>query len=154
MWSPQTINDLLKVESLQRRATKFILNVNWNDEIFYRDRLVKANLLPLSYRHEYKFIAIKNTRLTRHCLSLDTLIPKCRTKHFQASLFNRIPKIWKNLSPSVRSANSLAQFKSFLHKDYSTALTNTYDIDNFNTWKSVCTKCSSFRNVLNSQSRF
>ena len=36
--------------------------------------------------------------------------------------------------------------------DYLTALTNTYDINNFNTWKSVCTKCSSFCNVLNSQS--
>ena len=143
------------------------LYVNWNDEISYRDRLVKANLLPLSYWHEYedllfylrcysesfnipmdKFIAIKNTRLTRHSSSQDTLILKCRTKLFQASFFNRLPKIWNNLSPSVRSAYSLAQFKSFLHKDYLTALTNTYDI---NTWKSVCTKCSTFRNVLNSQ---
>ena len=49
MWSPQTINDLSKVESLQKRTTKFTLNVNWNDEISYRDRLVKASLNPICY---------------------------------------------------------------------------------------------------------
>ena len=171
VWSPQAINDITKVESLQRSATKFILHVNWDDEISYHDRLVKSKLLPLSYWHEYKdllfyykccngslnvnmdkFVNFKSTRLTRHSSALDTLIPKCCTKLFQPSFFNRLPKIWNNLSSSARSAISLNQFKSFLHKHYFTALTNTYDINNFNTWKSVCTKCSSHRNILNFKS--
>ena len=49
VWSPQAINDITKVESLQRSANKFILHVNWDDVISYYDRLVKSKLLPLSY---------------------------------------------------------------------------------------------------------
>ena len=45
VWSPQAINDIIKVESLQRSATKFILHVNWDDDIPYHDPLVKSNLL-------------------------------------------------------------------------------------------------------------
>ena len=129
VWSPQAINDITKVESLQRSATKLILHVNWDDDISYHDRLVESKLLPLSYWHEYKdllfyykccagslnvnmdtFVNFKNTRLTRHSSALDTLIRKCRTKLFQANFFNRLPKIWNNLSSSARSAISLNHF--------------------------------------------
>ena len=162
VWSSKAINDITKVESLQSSATKFILHVNWDDDITCHDRLVKSKLSPLSYWQEYKdllfnykcctislnvnmdnFVNFENTRVTRHSSALDTLIPKCRTELFQASFFNRLPKIWNKMSSSARSAISLNQFESFLHKRYFTALTNTYDIINFNTWKSVCTKCSS-----------
>jgi len=97
-----------------------------------------------------KFVNLKNTRLTWHSSALDTRIPKCRTKLFQASFFNRLPKIWNSLSSFAGSAISLHQFQSFLHKHYFTALTNAYDIRNFNTLKSVCTKCSSHHNILSS----
>ena len=112
VWSPQAINDITKVESLQRSATKFILHVNWDDDIPYHDPLVKSNLLLLSYWHEYKdllfyykcstgslnvnmhkFVNFKNTSLNRHSSTLDTLALKCHTKLFQASFFNRLPKI-------------------------------------------------------------
>ena len=129
-----------------RNATKFILILNWDYDISYHDRLVKSNLLPLSFWHEYKdfyykccdgtlninmdkFVSFKNTVLTRHSSALDTLI----TKLFQGSFYNLLPKIWNNLS----SAISLNQIKSFLHKHYFTVRTNTYDINN--TWKSVYT---------------
>ena len=38
------------VESVQRRAKKFILN---NYKSNYRDRLISCNLLPLTFRREF-----------------------------------------------------------------------------------------------------
>ena len=43
-----------KIESLQRRATKFILNTHWQEDISYHERLSRLNLLPLTYWHEVK----------------------------------------------------------------------------------------------------
>ena len=76
---------LTKIESLQRRATKFILNTHWQEDISYHERLSRLNLLPLTYWHEVKdlifyfkcraghytlpiadYVKPKGTRLTRH----------------------------------------------------------------------------------------
>ena len=44
-----------KIESLQRRATKFILNTHWQEDIISdHERLSRLNLLPLTYWHEVK----------------------------------------------------------------------------------------------------
>ena len=53
VWSPQAINDITKVESLQRSATKFILHVNWDDYIF---------LTILSSLSSYHFLIGTNIR--------------------------------------------------------------------------------------------
>ena len=58
-----SVNDITKVESLQRSATKFILRVNWDDDIPYHDPLIKSNLLPLSYWHEYKDLLFYKVKL-------------------------------------------------------------------------------------------
>ena len=42
-----------RVERVQRRATKYILNLPYLCSETYRERLVSLNLLPLSYWHEY-----------------------------------------------------------------------------------------------------
>ena len=42
------------IESLQRRATKFILNMHWQEDISYSECLSCLNLLPLAYWHEVK----------------------------------------------------------------------------------------------------
>ena len=46
LWRPQLIKDILLLEKVQRRATKFILN-DYNSN--YRDRLIKLCILPLMY---------------------------------------------------------------------------------------------------------
>ena len=85
VWAPSTINSITKIESLQRRATKFILNTHWQEDISYHERLSRLNLLPLTYWHEVKdlifyfkcraghytlpiadYVKPKGTRLTRH----------------------------------------------------------------------------------------
>jgi hypothetical protein len=54
VWAPQSvIRNILLVESVQRRATKFICKLSKTDHYSYRDRLVHLNLLPLSYWLEY-----------------------------------------------------------------------------------------------------
>ena len=52
LWSPYTSKDKLLLETVQRRATKLILN--YAREISYRDLLLKLSLLPLEYRREMK----------------------------------------------------------------------------------------------------
>ncbi|PFX34020.1 Venom prothrombin activator oscutarin-C non-catalytic subunit [Stylophora pistillata] len=49
VWAPQEIGNLTRIERLQRRATKYILNMNYYNSIPYRDRLIRLNLLPVSY---------------------------------------------------------------------------------------------------------
>ena len=52
--APSTIGSITEIEDLQRRATKFILNTHWQEDISYHERLSRLNLLPLTYWHEVK----------------------------------------------------------------------------------------------------
>ena len=49
IWRPYLIQDIIKLESIQRRATKFIMNDYTSD---YKSRLLHLNLLPLMYVFE------------------------------------------------------------------------------------------------------
>ena len=44
LWRPYLIKDICKLENIQRRATKYVLN-NYRDD--YKSRLISLNLLPL-----------------------------------------------------------------------------------------------------------
>lgn len=168
LWAPQTICSMQRLEQLQRRSTKFILNLHWQNKVPYIDRLRQTNLLPLTYWHEAKdlifyfrcrlgyyninitdFVKPKmSIRSTRNSSDLDVHVPRCRTKLFQASYFNRLAKLWNNLPVFIRSSTSLAQFKSRLLKFYKDASDKSYNQFNFLTWKSLCPKCSSSLNLL------
>ena len=49
IWCPYLIQDIIKLESIQRRATKFIMNDYTSD---YKSCLLYLNLLPLMYVFE------------------------------------------------------------------------------------------------------
>ena len=55
VWAPQSKELIRKTctERIQRRATKYILNLPFLCEESYKDRLIKPDLLPVSYWHEY-----------------------------------------------------------------------------------------------------
>ena len=53
MWTPLSARGLQSVEWIQRRATKFILGFP-SASFPYNERLLKLNLLPVSYWHELK----------------------------------------------------------------------------------------------------
>ena len=155
VWAPSTIGSITKIESFQRRATKFILNMHWQEDISYHERLSRLNLLPLTYCRAGHYtspidvyVKSKGIRLTRHSSDQDLLIPKCRTKLLQFSYFNRIAKLWNTLPESTRTLSSINQFKSRVLQRYSAASRTNYDVTNFNTWKPIYCKCSSSRNLL------
>ena len=50
VWSPNTIKYMLQIESVQCRATKFILG--YLKEKNYNQRLISLSILPLEYRRE------------------------------------------------------------------------------------------------------
>jgi hypothetical protein len=60
VWAPQTVKLVEKVERVQRRATKNILNVPFICDIDYRVRLLATSLLLLSYWHEYLDVVFFN----------------------------------------------------------------------------------------------
>ena len=53
LWSPQTIDLIRRIERVQRRASKFILDLSILCEGNYRDRLLSMDILPISYLHEF-----------------------------------------------------------------------------------------------------
>ena len=96
VWAPSTIDSITKIESLQRRATKFILNTHWQEDISYHERLSRLNLLPLTNWNEVKdFIFLFQVsrwplQLTHRWLKL-----------FQFSYFNSIAKLWNAREPDL-----------------------------------------------------
>ena len=53
VWCLQNIGLITRTERVQRRATKFILNLPFMCKESCRDRLIRLELIPLSYWHEY-----------------------------------------------------------------------------------------------------
>jgi hypothetical protein len=163
VWSNTSVGNLKTIESLQRRATRYILP---NTELSYKERLLSLNMLPLTYWHEmnnitlfYKLInkhynvqlneliQFKNTRTTRHSSKYDIKVPLCKSKLFQNSFYCVLPKIWNSLPVEVRLSSSKSVLKRKLTDYYTEALKNTYDIDYSQTWKTVCPKCSGTNNL-------
>jgi hypothetical protein len=52
VWAPQTVEQIRKIEWVQRRATKYILHLPVYSDVSYKDRLIQCNLIPLTYWHE------------------------------------------------------------------------------------------------------
>ena len=52
VWTPQSKELIRKIERIQHRATKYILNLPILCEESYKDRVIKLALLPVSYWHE------------------------------------------------------------------------------------------------------
>ena len=58
------IGQVRAIESIQRRATCFILGENpRSGTIIYKERLLKLNFLPISYWHEIKDIVFLHSCL-------------------------------------------------------------------------------------------
>lgn len=156
------------MEKVQRRASKFILNLNYLSEIPYKERLLSLRILPVSYWLElldllflFKvihglvslpsgvcpaiYIATKRTRSTTNT-GRKLIVKKCRTTTYQNSYFIRVVKLW-NILPNDLTLNdqTLSYFKRSLFSYYSKALKEVYDIDDNRTWKSVCIKCKTAR---------
>jgi hypothetical protein len=161
VWSPSQCNNKIKLESIQRRATRWILQTR---DIAYRDRLRTLNLLPLAYDREMKdlifffkllngyydinisnFVSFVSHNRTRNCEnpSLILKVPSCKTSTFQLSFFNRIVPLWNCVCKIASPADlrSLTMFKSFLSRMYGQLLLSSFDVDMTCTW-SLIPSCS------------
>jgi hypothetical protein len=166
VWAPQScITDLKQLESVQRRATRFILNCSKDPNIrpTYKSRLIALNLLPISYWLECrdlcfafkcingllnvqfdKYIQISSGK-TRNSSDNVNLYPvhRYRTSLFRDSFFNRIVQLWNSLPLQICKSPTFNSFKTSLYKHYFNKLHNTFDTDRLNTWKSICPYCRS-----------
>ena len=165
VWSPQTIGLIRRIERVQRRASKYILNLPYLCDESYRDRLISLKLIPLSYWHEYMdlvffFQAVNGlidvskdvlpqpiipTRVTRSSSTTELLFrpQKCKTTTFQKSYFTRATRVWNCLPTNLRQPNMLlSTFKRLLRNYYLEALHSCYDAEDPKTWNTVCLNCN------------
>ena len=156
VWSPHTHELIERLESVQRRGTKFILN-NYQTDYTYKDRLLSCSLLPLSYRREildlvfifkcflgYYEIDVNNYLTFPHPLlrSHDQakLTPgKCNTTTFMYSFFLRIAHIWNSLPTEIRQLrlipdSSIRRFKQDISGHYLSLLSTHFDAYKTCTW--------------------
>ena len=173
IWAPQSVALVKRVKSLQKRATKYILNLPFRCDTTYNERLALLDLLPLCYWHEFLGMVTfyklmhgimtidnnllqpslnnnNNRRETRSCdlNHLSFTAAQCRTSTYQRSFLNRTKKIWNVLPKSFTNNKfSLGQFKNGLFKHYKSALKVVFDVDNPKTWKFICLSCNKSRNL-------
>ena len=104
----------------------------------YRVRLMKLNLLPISYWHEFldmifffkvvtgtvRVLVTGTTRSNSNRNVSHFISRKCKTVTFQRSFLNRSTRIWNMLANDLRlSCNGqISQFKSIMYKYYVDAL--------------------------------
>ena len=117
MWRPALIKDIRELETVQRRATKFIVGIS--NLMDYRNCLIKLEILPLIYYLEISDIMFLVNSLKKSSVRFNicsyvhfrdtTNTPsssKLTLKHFLSSshlqshfYFNRLPKLWSKLPP-------------------------------------------------------
>ena len=74
---------------------------------------------------------------------------RCKTATYQRSFFIRATRTWNSLPEHLRLDHlSLTLFKKSLLEYYHNALVSCYDVDDARTWKTVCLKCNTSRNLI------
>ena len=129
VWSPQSINSVSRIERVQRRATKFVLDLPFQCTETYKERLIYLDLLPISYWHEFLDLMFFYKAISGLVLVSSDVLPE------QINL-SRVKDL------------SLTLFKSKLLQYYHDAVKNVYDINDARTWKSVCLKCNAPRKLV------
>ena len=131
IWSPFLKSDINLLENTQRRATRFIPNIN---KLSYHERLEKLDLPTLSYRrfrgsmketliilHGYyddncvsSLFTFKDTITRGHKLSVRT--QQCKTNIRRNFFTVRVTNLWNSLPGYVVESPSVNSFKIRLDK--------------------------------------
>jgi len=170
LWNPHSKEEMYNLERIQRRATNFITNNPRRpspDHIDYKERLLRCNLLPLTYRREVLDItfflksyhgltgfAIRNylqysdeivTLATRQQVQgchLQTKNMKISSNYKNQSYPSRVCRIWNalpmDLQKTLRPLNESLVIKQFLNPFYYHLRDNHFDPENTCTWISFC----------------
>ena len=144
VWAPQSIISIKRIERIQRRATKFILDLPFFCDISYNQRLEMLNLVPVCYWHEYLDMVFffkcvrgivninvkvlpelqsrgRTTRSTdTKCLTFTTR--QCKTSTSQKSFVTRSTRVWNILPKKLTEKNTtFSSFKNGLYEYYKSA---------------------------------
>ena len=131
-WNSLTLKNRLKIERVQRAASRYILDY---PDARYPERLSMLNLLPLSFRRDlldlnffYKCLngqyeldlaphvqfTCNNSVMTRSSQDPNLLrVPLCKATTFKGSYFNRLFHSWNKLPLDTRTSETVW---SFSHK--------------------------------------
>ena len=134
LWFSRTVDLISCLECIQRRASKYILDLPFICETSYKQRLIDMNFLPLSYWHEYLDMlffyktncsimrisesVLPKPNISRITRSLDAnsqkfQIRKCKTSTYQQTYRIRTTRIWNILPrPITNKFNSQLFLKS------------------------------------------
>ena len=155
MWSPNHVKDIIKLERVQRQASKFILNDYVSP---YHERCTALSILPLCFRREiidlcflYSYLhgklscdyssnfelACPHNGLRSAQQGVLFKLPLCKTVQFQCTYFYRTVRLWNTLPFVIRDASSLQIFKKNLNELY-LAMVNLFDVNNRCTWSLSC----------------
>ena len=161
VWRPHLLQDSRKLESLQRRATKFITSYDMD----YKSRLIATKLLPVSLwleaqdvlfliklmidppsgfcLDEYISFMSSSTRASSHnkIKRSHLLIPHLNvTRHF---FFNRVIRIWNSL-PYIDIQLPYLSIKRQILDIFWQYFLQSYSVENPCSWCIVCpcAKCS------------
>lgn len=161
VWACVNKKNILKLESVQRRATKFILKDYHSD---YDVRLMICDILPLTLRRDFldlvlfynylndisliklnvTFVNTQNIHNTRNLNDELTLIrPRCSTLGYSKFYTNRISYIWNNVPYEVRNSElsdtgKNTCFKTRLKEHLVNYFTNSFIVENTCTWQLHC----------------
>ena len=159
IWSTISKNNLEILESVQRRATKFICRY---EDINYKDRLIRCNLVPLSFRREMLdifFIHKARSGSLGHVIQAMCIsAPPARnlrwnsdltsiragfthTETFAHFFSNRIAPIWNYLPQQIRGLPYLEKsirFKNAVKRVYHLRVNTYFEWENTCTWVTRC----------------
>ena len=157
IWSGTYRSNVIKIEQLQRSATRYILDYQ---DLDYKERLQTLHILPLTYRREvldvtffYKCIhnifnidvsgfvsyTCSRTQVTRNSQDIFHLCtPHCNTETGKKLYFNRIVTLWNSLPVNIRNAPSVFSFKTMVHNCYENLLNTRFTPSNVCTWTISC----------------
>ena len=134
--------DIIKIEKIQRRATKFILNSSSAD---YKTRLIQTNLLPVMYLFELqdllfvikclikptenfdvkKFLSF-STSITRSGTQQKLVFNHVRTNTVRHFFFHRVVKLWNSI-PLVDLSLSFETVKATLYNHFWSHFITNFD---------------------------
>ena len=134
LWRPHLVKDILCLESVQRRATRYILN-DYSRHTSYKSRLINIKLLPLMYWLELQDVLflVKCLQGTTDNFNIHDFIPApssshrptrasqsgkfkhklCRTVAGHQFYLNRIIRLW-NALPQIDLSLSFQSVKHFI----------------------------------------
>ena len=155
IWRPRFLKDILSLERIQRRATKYILSDSYSD---YKSRLVSLQLLPLMYWFDlqdvlflvkclkdesdsmniYKYITFvsSSTRSSTSNKLVHNFFRTSTTRHFY---FNRGVLLWNALpSTCVDLSLSIPTIKHRLILHLWNHFIQNYNLDNPCSFHYIC----------------